>query len=195
MPDLLDTYVSKCIHLNPTEFEMLRSVMRPQHFPAKSYLLREGEICRFEAFVTNGCLRKYCIDEGGHEVNLQFAPEEWWISDLTSFTEETPSKLFIQAMEDSEVLMINHADKEDMFRKIPALERMFRLMLQRSHATMQERFVSILTQPAEERYLDFLNKYPGIMNRVAQHHIASYLGMTPEFLSKVRKRVATRKQA
>jgi CRP-like cAMP-binding protein len=140
-----------------------------------------------------GSLRKYCIDDAGHEVNLQFATEDWWISDLASFTEQRPSALFIQAMEASEVLLIEHDHKELLFQKIPALERMFRLMMQRSYAVLQERFLSILTNPAEERYVSFLEKYPALPQRIPQHHIASYLGMTPEFLSKVRKRLSAKK--
>lgn len=193
MTELLEKHISRCGHLSKDELALLFSVMTLQKIEAKTYLLREGEVCRFEAFVIKGCLRKYCIDEAGHEVNLQFAVEDWWISDLKSFTEETRSELFIQALEDCEIMTISHQDKEDMFRSIPALERIFRIMVQRSHNVLQERFVGVLTKPAEERYIDFIEKYPGLPHRIAQHHIASYLGMTPEFLSKVRKRLSVKR--
>jgi CRP/FNR family cyclic AMP-dependent transcriptional regulator len=190
---ILEAYIARCTTLTDEELALFDGVMIRQHFEAKSYLLREGEVCRFEAFVIKGCLRKYCIDDAGHDVNLQFAVEDWWISDMTSFTAQTPSKLFIQAMEDCEVLMISYADKEEIFKRVPALERMFRLMVQRSHAVLQERFVGILTQPAEERYLQFLEQYPTLPQRIPQHYIASYLGMTAEFLSKVRKRLSEKR--
>jgi CRP-like cAMP-binding protein len=137
-------------------------------------------------------MRKYCVDEHGGDVNLQFAVEDWWISDLASFTEERPSTLNIQALEDTDVLLIRHAEKESLFKEVPAMERMFRLLVQRSLNAMQDRFISVLSKPAQQRYLDFVERYTALLQRIPQHHIASYLGMTPEFLSKVRRKLAER---
>ncbi|WP_338870452.1 Crp/Fnr family transcriptional regulator [Spirosoma sp. SC4-14] len=190
MFDTLDAHITRSIQLTDSELAYFHSLLRPVSLKTKSFLLQAGEICTIESFVTKGCLRKYCLDEAGHEVILQFAIEDWWIADLQSFTTQTPSKLFIQALEDCSLLTIPYEAKEELFRKIPAMERVFRLMVQRSQAALQDRFVSILTQPAEERYLAFLKKYPQFPLRIPQHYIASYLGMTPEFLSKVRRRLA-----
>jgi CRP-like cAMP-binding protein len=188
--DVLDAYLARCVQLSEGERQLFHAALKPHRLAGKSFLLREGEVCRYEAYVVKGCLRKYCIDDAGHEINLQFSVEDWWISDLASFTSRQPSALFIQALEDAELLLIEHDDKERLFQQIPALERMFRLMVQWSQAVLQDRFVSILTQPAEARYLAFLEKYPALPQRIPQQYIASYLGMTPEFLSKVRRRLA-----
>jgi CRP/FNR family cyclic AMP-dependent transcriptional regulator len=106
--------------------------MHPMSLKRKDFLLREGEICQYEAYIIKGCLRKYCIDDAGNEINLQFGIEDWWMSDLASFTEQKPSQLNIQALEDSELLVIRHAEKERLFAEVPATERLFRLMVQRS---------------------------------------------------------------
>jgi CRP-like cAMP-binding protein len=123
---------------------------------------------------------------------LQFAVEDWWIGDIASYVQQTPAQVHIQALEDSELLLIHHEDKEALFQNVPAFERMFRLMLQRSLVVLQDRFVSTLAQPADVRYQAFLEQYPGIVQRVPQHYIASYLGISPEFLSRVRARLAKR---
>lgn len=193
MHERLLHHFSRQITLSDQDIALIDAVVQERTLKAREFLLREGDICRYEAFILSGCLRKYCVDEAGHEVNLQFAVEDWWISDLASFTEERPSSLFIQALEPSAVLLIQHADKEQLFQKIPGMERVFRLLIQRSQCSLQDRFVSILTRPAEARYLEFLDRYPQIPLRVPQHHIASFLGMTPEFLSKVRKRLSVKK--
>jgi CRP-like cAMP-binding protein len=187
----IDAYVARCNYLSQAELDYFHSCLKPHRISKKEFLLREGEICKYEAYVVKGCLRKYCTDEAGDEVNLQFAVEDWWISDLLSFTEERPSLLNIQALEESELLLISHTDKEELFRRVPAMERMFRLMVQRSLNSLQERFICILSKSARQRYLDFVAQYHDLLTRIPQHHIASYLGVTPEFLSKVRKRLAT----
>jgi CRP-like cAMP-binding protein len=130
------------------------------------------------------------MDDDGNEITLQFAIEDWWVGDIASFTNQTPSQVYIQALEDSDLLTIHYADKEQLFQRVPAFERMFRLMLQRSYMVLQDRFVATLAQPADERYLAFLEKYPGVVQRVPQHYIASYLGITPEFLSRIRARLS-----
>lgn len=156
-------------------------------------LLREGEVCDFEAYILKGCIRNYYIDQSGSEVILQFAVEDWWVSDIGSFHERTPSVMYIEAMEDSELLTLSPRGKETLLSRVPQFERMFRLMVQRHLSAMQQRLIRTIAKTAEERYLDFVRQYPNIVTRVPQHYIAAYLGMTPEFLSKVRRRLATRK--
>ena len=131
----------------------------------------------------------YYIDENGSETDIFFASEDWWIGDLISFSQRSPSKLYIQALEDSEVLVINRENKERLFEKVPAFERLFRLMVQKAFESMMNRLLSTFSETAELRYLDFVKKYPSIPARVPQHLIASYLGITPEFLSKIRAKL------
>lgn len=184
----IDDYVARCISLSSGELEYFHSILQPVKIARKAWLLREGEISGYEAYVVKGCLRKYCIAEDGSEVVLQFAVEDWWVGDIASFSQQVPAQVYVQALEDSELLLISHADKDRLFRKIPAFERMFRLLVQRSISVLQERFIATLTRPAAERYEAFLEKYPDIVARVPQHYIASFLGISPEFLSRIRSR-------
>ncbi len=149
-------------------------------------MLQEGDICDFEAFVLKGCIRSYYLDKDGVETILLFAVEDWWVSDLTSFSEQKPSNLFIETLEDCELLSIDYKNKSRLFEKIPAFERMFRIMVQRALGVLQQRFYASVSQTAEERYLQFMEKYPLVAQRVPQHQIARYIGVSPEFLSKVR---------
>jgi CRP/FNR family cyclic AMP-dependent transcriptional regulator len=190
MFDQIDQYVARCLDLREEELAFFHSILKPVSLRKKDWLLREGEIGEYEAFVVKGCLRKYCIDDDGSEIVLQFAVEDWWIGDMDSFVQQIPSQVNIQALEDSELLLIHHDDKEHLFQKVPAFERMFRLMVQRSLVVLQDRFVATLAQPADIRYQAFIEKYPDIVRRVPQHYIASYLGISPEFLSRVRARMA-----
>lgn len=190
MFDAIDQYVARCTTLSPGDMEYFHTLLQPVSLAKRSWLLREGEASEYEAYVVKGCLRKYCMDDDGAEIVLQFAIEDWWVGDIASSTMRLPSQVYIQALEDSELLLIHRDDKEQLFARVPAFERMFRLMIQRSYTVLQDRFVATLAKPADERYLAFLEKYPGIVQRVPQHYIASYLGITPEFLSRIRARLA-----
>lgn len=182
----IDQFVSKYITLTEEQTEFFHSLLKHRVVKKKNFLLQEGEICDFEAFILKGCIRSYYLDKEGVETILLFAVEEWWVSDLTSFSERKPSNLFIETVEDSELLSIDYKNKSLLFEKVPAFERMFRLLVQRSLSVLQQRFYASVSQTAEERYLHFLEKYPLIAQRVPQHQIARYIGVSPEFLSKVR---------
>jgi CRP-like cAMP-binding protein len=182
----IDQFVSKYIPLTEAESAFFHSLLRHRKVKKKNFLLQEGEICDFEAFILKGCIRSYYLDKEGVETILSFAVEEWWVSDLSSFSERKPSNLFIETVEDCELLSIDYANKSLLFEKVPAFERMFRLLVQRSLSVLQQRFYAAVSQTAEERYLHFLEKYPQIAQRVPQHQIARYIGVSPEFLSKVR---------
>lgn len=182
----IDQFVSKYITLTEEQTEYFHSLLKHRIVKKKNFLLQEGEICDFEAFILKGCIRSYYLDKEGVETILLFAVEEWWVSDLTSFSERKPSNLFIETVEDSELLSIDYKNKSLLFEKIPAFERMFRLLVQRSLSVLQQRHYASVNQTAEERYLHFLEKYPLIAQRVPQHQIARYIGVSPEFLSKVR---------
>lgn len=186
MYESIDQFVAKYLQLTAEELNFFHSLLKHRKVRKKNFLLQEGDICDFEAFVLKGCIRSYYLDKDGVETILLFAVEGWWVSDLTSFSEQKPSNLFIETIEDCELLSIDYKNKNRLFEKIPAFERMFRIMVQRSLGVLQQRFYASVSQTAEERYLAFMEKYPLIAQRVPQHQIARYIGVSPEFLSKVR---------
>jgi len=186
----INEYVAKAAGINEEEAAILNTLLQFKKIPRKTLMLSEGEICNFECYINKGCIRTYYIDESGSEVTLQFAIESWWVSDIASFHERKPSKMFIETLEDCEVLMLSPESKEILLRKVPRFERMFRLLVQRNLSRLQERLFQTIATTATEKYLDFLERYPTIPQRVAQHYIASYLGFSPEFLSKVRTRLS-----
>lgn len=154
-------------------------------------MLQAGEMCGFEAFVIKGCVRKYYIDAQGQEVNLQFAIENAWVSDISfSIYEDKPSSVCIETLEDCEFFLFSPETKEALFERAPKFERAFRILMQRSLAVTQERLFNTISKSAAEKYMEFLDHYPTLSQRVAQHHIASYLGISAEFLSKVRNKLA-----
>lgn len=159
----------------------------------KEFLLREGEICKFEGFVTKGLFRVYHIDNNGFEQVLYFAIENWWITDMDSFTNEKPSNLYIEALEDSEVLLISKKDKEFAYNNISKIEKLFRVMTQKTHIALQRRIIDNLSKTADQRYIDFIEKYPQLFQRLTNLHIAAYLGIRHEFLSKIRKKNSIKK--
>lgn len=190
MFNAINDYVRRCGKFADEELLRFDELLIEKKVAKKTLLLQEGEVCSFEAYILKGCIRSYHLDEKGNEVTLQFAIEDWWVSDIASFHERSPSKIFIETLEDCELLILTPETKEQALQEIPKLERVFRLMVQRNLARLQERFIQTVTTTAVEKYLDFLGRYPTIPQRVAQHYIASYLGFSPEFLSKVRTRLS-----
>jgi CRP-like cAMP-binding protein len=186
MFETIDRFIAKYITLNDEERNFFHSLLRIRKVKKKNFLLQEGEICDFEAFIIKGCIRSYYLDKEGVETILLFAVEEWWVSDITSFADRKPSNLFIETIEDSELLILDFAGKNTLLEKIPAFEHMYRILVQRSLGVLQQRFYSTISETAEERYKQFLEKYPLVAQRVPQHQIARYIGVSPEFLSKVR---------
>ena len=184
----INAYVLKCVNLSPRELEYFNSILEYKVIPKRTMLLRAGNICNFEAYVIKGCIREYYIDGHGAEVTLQFAVEDWWVSDINSFQDQNVSNMYIETLEDCELLMLSRQSKEELLAEVPKLERMFRLMIQRHLSAVQNRLFKTITHTAIEKYLEFLNRYPAIPQRVPQHYIASYLGISPEFLSKLRTR-------
>lgn len=172
------------------ELEIFNSLLQPLKVKKKEHLLSAGDICNFEAFITKGCLMTYLLNDEGKETVLYFSVENWWVSDICSFNERTKSEFYIQALEDCELLVLTPQTKEELVLKVPAFERAFRLMIQKNLSVMQNRLHSIIAKSAETRYKEFLKRYPDIPQRVSQHHIASYLGVSAEFLSKIRAKQA-----
>lgn len=190
MFEAINQYIRQYNSFTEEEISLFNSLLQYQAFPRKTILLHEGDICNIECFINKGCIRNYYIDDKGDEVTLQFAIEGWWVSDIASFHERKPSQMFIETLEDCEVLILTPESKEKLLQQLPKLERMFRIMVQRNLARLQERLFQTIATTAAEKYLHFIERYPTIPQRVAQHYIASYLGFSPEFLSKVRTRLA-----
>ncbi len=190
MFDLINKNVSRYVSFTQAELKTFNSFLKHSHVPKKSFLLQAGEICHFEAFVSKGCIRKYYLDSNGFEVIIQFAIENNWVSDIASFSDQKPSHLFVETLEDCEILTLSPAAKEELLARIPKFERVFRIMVQRNLSLTQDRLFNTISKSAMDKYLDFLEHYPTIPQRVAQHYIASYLGISAEFLSKVRAKLA-----
>nr|WP_315183562.1 Crp/Fnr family transcriptional regulator [uncultured Flavobacterium sp.] len=183
--------ISRYVTFDLEELEIFNSLLEYKKVPKKTILLHEGEMCNFEAFVIKGCVRKYYIDANGFEVILQFAIENAWISDISfSIYEDCPSRVYIETIEDCEFFMFSPETKETLFTKAPKFERAFRILMQRSLAVTQDRLFNTISKTATEKYLEFLEHYPTLSQRVAQLYIASYLGISAEFLSKIRTKIA-----
>ncbi|WP_188936696.1 Crp/Fnr family transcriptional regulator [Puia dinghuensis] len=174
-------------HITLTEEEQARFVSVLQHrtIKKKQFFSREGEISKGPAFVTAGLLRSYSIDHNGFEHVIQFAPPGWWAADIGSSIRQTPGILNVDALEDSEIFWLRQSDLEGLFIKIPKFERFFRIISQNALAAHQARLVSILSLPAKERYAQFCQLYPSLIGCLPQKQVASYIGVTPEFLSKM----------
>ena len=186
--DLLIANVSRHISLSPDEIDFFTSLLQPKSLKAGDFLLREGDVCRYETFVTKGCLKTYYLDKDGVEHIIDFSIEEWWADDLYSFFTQTASKSNIRAIEDSDVLQISKNNLETLYQKIPKFERFFRVLFQNAYITQREQINLTLSTTAEERYIHFLKKKPYAEKRFSQKDIASYLGITPQFLSGLKKK-------
>jgi CRP-like cAMP-binding protein len=189
MYELFFKSLSEKIDLTKEEFEIIKTHLTPKKIRKKQYLLQEGDICKFIAFVEKGSLKSYSIDEKGNEHIIQFALEGWTISDLYSFLTGEAATYNIDALEDSELVIINKQSHEELLDKLPKYERYIRLQITGAYVAMQRRLTSIISLPLEERYTNFTALYPQIVQRVPQHMIASYMGLTPETLSRVRKKI------
>jgi CRP-like cAMP-binding protein len=191
MVDLLYQHISNKVTLKKEEWEFITTQCIPKKLRRKQYLLQAGDAGEYMAFVNKGCLRSYTVDEKGEEHIVQFAIEGWWIGDMNSFLTTEPAIYNIDALEDTEMLLIDYDSQEKIFKEVPIFERYMRLLLQNNYVAMHRRLVSTISLTAEEKYLGMLKRYPDIMQRVPQHMIASYLGLKPETLSRIRKKLLT----
>ena len=192
MFELLFQNINKKVLLSEDEKVLIQTFFTTKKLRKKQYLLQEGDVCKYTAFVNNGILRSYTIDEKGSEHIIQFALEDWWIADIYSFLTGEPSTCNIDALEDAELLLITKAAQDDMLLQIPKMERYFRLLMQNSLIALQRRLISSLNYTAEDKYLQLIAVCPTIVQRVPQHYIASFLGITPETLSRIRRQMAFR---
>ncbi|WP_207758969.1 Crp/Fnr family transcriptional regulator [Flavobacterium aurantiibacter] len=184
--------VNKHIHLDRTEVDYFLSLLQYKTFKKKEFILRPSEICRTENFIIRGCTKTYTLNELGAEHIVMFGVEDWWIGDLYSFLSQTPSTYYIEALEESEILQISKSDLDTLYARVPKFERFFRILLQNAFIAQQKRIEQTLALTAEERYLDFVQKYPSLEQRLSQKQVATYLRITPVFLSMLRKRLTQR---
>ena len=188
MFELLIRNISKRgIDLTQEEINILQSKFTHKHFRKHQYILQQGEFSRVENFIVTGLTRTYEVDEKGQEHILQFGMEDWWIGDMYSFLSDKTSAFNIDCLEDTEVLQITKPNLDQLYSDVPKMNQYFRLLLEKALITTNQRIIASLRMTAAERYLEFLEKYPRIDQRVSNHQIASFLGITPQSLSRVRR--------
>ena len=178
--------IDKHIKLPQPEKEHFLSLLISRKLKRKQFLLHENEVCQYSAFVLDGCLRGYTVDQQGFEHVLQFAPENWWIADMYSLLSQKPGQLNIDALEDTEVLLLPKSEQEKLYLENPKFERFFRIITENSLVSNRQRVIDGLSLSAEERYHGFCKRYPSLIERLPQKQVASYIGVTPEFLSKLK---------
>lgn len=186
MYDKLFHHFNKYVSISEEEFEECKLLFKYKKFRKHQYILQNGEISRHETFILSGCTRTYEVDDKGQEHIVQFGMETWWVGDLHSFLTNTPSRYNIDCLEDTEVLQIPRVEMEMMYDRVPKLERFFRILLQKAYVASVDRINSNLSKPATQRYHEFIEKYPLLEQRVPNHQIASFLGITPQSLSRIR---------
>lgn len=186
--------VARYIDLTQEESEFFTSLLEPRLLERKKVYLRAGGVCNYSTFVVNGALKSYTVDAQGKEHILSFATRDWWIADLYSLLSRKPAVLNIEAIEDTDVLLLSRSNQQLLYQKVPKFERFFRIIVENALVASQQRLIDNMSVAAEERYLNFIKKYPDIPASVPQRSIASYLGITPEFLSKIRSRLARRER-
>jgi len=192
MQQLLE-YITQYVQLTPDEESALLSKIKVKKFLKGQFVVQNGEICKYENFVLSGCLRSFYIDNDGLEHVIMFAVENWWTADLGSFITQKPSDLNVQCLENSEIIQIHYNDLQKLYFEIPKLERFFRIIIQKAFVAAQKRIVSNFSMDATDRYIQFREQYHDIEQRVPQDMIASYLGITKEFLSKIRNKLTAQK--
>ena len=182
-------YIGNYVSLTPEEEAIFTSRIRIRRYLKGQFVLQQGDVCTHESFVLSGCLKQFHTDSSGHEHIVMFAIENWWAGDLGSFFTQQPSSFNIQCLENCELVQLSQPDLEELYVEIPKLERFFRMIIQKAYVASQHRIVNNFSLTAKERYQQFRRQYPQIDQRVPQYMIASYLGITPEFLSKIRSQL------
>lgn len=187
-PNLIE-HINKYVELNDEQVQLVLDNIKPITLKKKSYLLEEGQICSSLYFVEKGCLRFFFINDKGTEQITQFAIENWWIADYMSFDTQSPSQFYIQAIENTEVYAFDCHNQEKVFSQLPQLERYFRLVLHRAYSAAQLRMKYLYDFTKEESYQHFITRFPEFVQRIPQYMLASYLNLTPEYLSEIRKNI------
>ncbi|MFD0751344.1 Crp/Fnr family transcriptional regulator [Mucilaginibacter calamicampi] len=185
LTDIILKSIGRHIQLTDDEVAYFVSLLHPKQLNRKQFLLREGEVCKYSAFVNSGCLRGYTIDEHGQEHVLNFAPVGWWIADMYSLISQRPGNLYIEASDSCEILLLSKIKQDLLFHEVPKFERFFRIITENSLVAYQQRLMDNLSLTAEERYNNFCKRYPTLINDLPKKDIASYIGVTPEFFSRM----------
>jgi len=183
-------YLERYINLTDNEASILLPKLKHRSYLKGQYIVQNSDICRYQTYLVSGKTRTFYLDQNGNEHIIMFGIEDWWAGDLESFINQTPADFNVQCLENTEVIQISYNDLQQLYKEIPKMERFFRLIIQKAYANMSKRIVRNYSQSARERYLLFCEEYPQIVQRVPQYMIASYLGITKEFLSNIRNQLA-----
>jgi CRP-like cAMP-binding protein len=181
-------YVERYIQLREEEKQFFTSLLHITHVKRKQHVVQPDFTCKYRSYVVAGAMRAHLVDKNGNDHTIAFAIEDWWISDYNSYIYQQPATLFVEAVEDTILIQIDYNAEQLLMETHPGFERFFRIITQRSFASLQKRLLSNLSMTAEERYQDFANRYPLINSRFPQYAVASYLGFSTEFLSKIRNK-------
>ncbi len=182
--------IFKDLTFSEEQIKVIESVFYRVNNKKGDIILKANDNVDFQYYILNGCLRSYHVDDHGKEHTIQFGVKDWWISDYTAFFSSTKAIMTIEVIQDATLYRISKEDKEILYSKVPIIETFFRKKLERAFAAFQKRILANLSQTATERYLDFINTYPNIEKSIKNYHIASYLGITTESLSRIRKDLA-----
>jgi len=182
-------YIAKFIPLTAEEQSLMESKVKVRKYLKGQFVVQNGDTCKYESFVISGCLKTFYIDNDGQEHIVMFAVENWWTADLGSFISQAPAHFNVQCLENSVLVQIRFEDLQQLYLDIPKLERFFRIIIEKAFVSSQKRIINNFSLPAKERYLKFREEFPQIEQRVPQYMIASYLGITKEFLSKIRNQL------
>ncbi|WP_100614702.1 Crp/Fnr family transcriptional regulator [Confluentibacter citreus] len=184
-------YINKYVSLTQEETDFLVSKVIYRKYLKGQYLAQQGDVCKYSCFVISGCTKTFYMDEEGQEHIMMFSIEDWWTSDMSSFINQTPADFNIQFLENTELIMFPYDVIEDLYLQIPKLERFFRQIIEKAFIASQKRLVRNLSMTAKDRYIYFRDQYPQIEQRIPQYMVASYLGITKEFLSKIKSQLLT----
>ncbi|WP_422860258.1 Crp/Fnr family transcriptional regulator [Flagellimonas sp. S174] len=187
-------HINRQTELKEKDFDVFINIFKTGDYTKNHLLIQPNQKIEHQYFVLNGCLRTYLIDSSGKEHTMQFAVENWWVSDYLAYYKKDSSIFFVECMEDCRLMRVRKSDLEEIFQTIPVIESYFRLQLENAFAAFQKRILSSLNLTAQERYSQFIKIYPDIEKRVKNYQIASYLGITPESLSRLRKKRISKNQ-
>jgi len=188
--DPLLKYIRNYIDLSNEDVTILQSKITVRKYLKGQYIVQQGDVCKHQCFVLSGCTKTFYVDREGQEHILMFSIEDWWTSDMGSFVTQTPADFNVQCLENSELAMFSYDSMEDLFSKIPKLERFFRQIIEKGFVASQKRIVRSFSLSAKEQYIYFREQYPEIEQRIPQYMVASYLGITKEFLSKIKSQLS-----
>ncbi|MBO6495775.1 MAG: Crp/Fnr family transcriptional regulator [Roseivirga sp.] len=193
MQEVLIDHIRQLVSLSDEEAEIISSAFKEKQLKKKEYLLKKGDSSHYMRFISSGCLKVFSLDNDGNERILQFGVNGWWVNDLYGYLTGQPSSYFIQAITNSTVLQVHKNVLDQLFDQIPSLDRFWRIKIQNAYIALQERTMNLMRESAEERYARFISQYRDMEQSIPQYMIASYLGVTPEHLSAIRKKISKSK--